>query len=161
MPRAAQIAAVAVAAIAGVAIAAAAGGSHQLAASTSSPVASPLASPAASSLSEPSAEAPFAVVEIAGRDYEPGGLTVERGTTVYWVNKDGNAHTATDHDGAFDSGNLSAGAVWSFTFDEPGRYAYGCDYHLDMAGSVRVTEEGQLVEPAAAGSPTAPSHRER
>ncbi len=95
----------------------------------------------ADSAASPVAEvAPFVVVDIVGRDYAPKGLTVERGTTVFWVNEDGNAHTATAFDGAFDSGNMSRGAVYSVAFEEPGRYPYGCDYHLDMGGSVTVTE---------------------
>ena len=35
---------------------------------------------------------------------------------------------------------MSRGAVYSVAFEEPGRYPYGCDYHLDMGGSVMVTE---------------------
>lgn len=94
------------------------------------------ASPAAAT----PAASPFAVVQIVGRDYAPKGITIDVGTTVYWVNEDGNAHTATAFDGAFDSGNLSRGAIFAFTFAAPGRYDYGCDYHLDMGGSVTVME---------------------
>jgi len=106
-----------------------------------SPVAMPAATPtAATANASPVADlAPFVVVDIVGRDYAPKGITIDAGTTVYWVNEDGNAHTATAHDGAFDSGNMSRGAVYDFTFDAPGRYEYGCDYHLDMGGSVTVT----------------------
>lgn len=93
--------------------------------------------------STPSAATPepgrFEVVRIVGRDYEPGALVVPAGTTIYWVNDDGNAHTASAFDGAFDSGNLSAGEVYTFTPDTPGRHEYGCDYHLDMGGHLTVT----------------------
>ena len=86
---------------------------------------------------------PFVVVDIVGRDYDPKGVTIDAGTTVYWVNEDSNAHTATAFEGEFDSGNLSRGAVYAHTFDEPGRYAYGCAYHLDMGGSVAVRQAGR------------------
>ena len=95
--------------------------------------ADPVASPVAEVV-------PFVVVDIFGPDYAPKGIMIDVGTTVYWVNEDGNAHTATAFDGAFDSGNMSRGAVYSVAFEEPGRYPYGCDYHLDMGGSVMVTE---------------------
>ncbi len=104
--------------------------------------ATPVATPRATLGATPEAS-PFVVVDIVGRDYDPKGVTIDAGTTVYWVNEDGNAHTATAFEGEFDSGNLSRGAVYAHTFDEPGRYAYGCAYHLDMGGSVAVRQAGR------------------
>jgi plastocyanin len=96
-------------------------------------VASPVAATPAATATDP-----FVVVDIVGRDYHPKAVSIEPGTTVYWVNRDGNGHTASAVDGPFDSGNMSAGDVYEFTFDEPGNFPYDCKYHHDMGGTVIV-----------------------
>ena len=60
-------------------------------------------------------------------------------------------HTATSTDGpaSFDSGNIAAGATWSFTFTEAGTYEYKCDYHSSMTASIAVEaddDEGEEEE---------------
>ena len=59
--------------------------------------------------------------------------------TITWTNDDIAAHTVTsDTVGAFDSGNIAAGATWSYTFTSPGTYGYHCSYHPWMRGTVIV-----------------------
>jgi plastocyanin len=77
------------------------------------------------------------VVEIDGVKYAPATLTVTRGDTVTWVNKDPFPHTVTAR-GAFDSGDIPAGAKWTFVARKPGTYGYICTYHPNMKGVLKV-----------------------
>jgi plastocyanin len=68
---------------------------------------------------------------------------VKAGTKVTWTNVDDFDHTATSDDGApaeFDTGDLGKDASGEFTFEEPGTYAYHCDVHTYMEGTVEVVE---------------------
>jgi plastocyanin len=85
-------------------------------------------------------------VQVAGMAFSPATLTITAGDTVTWTNGDDRRHTVTSNDGAFDSGNLDAGASFSFTFTTPGTYTYRCDYHPEMQATI-------VVEPAAAAAP--------
>jgi plastocyanin len=85
--------------------------------------------------------------------FTPETVRVAVGGTVTWSNDGRNPHTVTADDGAFDSGNIAAGATFSRTFDEPGVFAYHCSYHgaaggLGMSGIVLV---GDAEPPPEAG----------
>src|SRR5438046_9014181 len=54
--------------------------------------------------------------------YQPNPLTVTRGTTVTWVNKDTTTHDQIADGGAFNTGNVAAGAQASFTFQNAGTF---------------------------------------
>lgn len=73
-------------------------------------------------------------------NYEPPLVTVVIGVnnTVTWMNKDIVIHTVTATDKSFDSGNISPGGSFTFTFTTPGTYAYYCVYHNWMKGTVVV-----------------------
>jgi plastocyanin len=90
------------------------------------------------------------------RKFEPAALTVPRGTAVTWKHVSGSGHTATLDptkvkdaskvalpSGAqpWDSGNLSDGASWTYTFEVPGTYRYACLPHEDrgMLGTIVVS----------------------
>lgn len=82
-------------------------------------------------------EAPF---------FTPNVLNVKAGTTVKFVNTDGNAHTVSsvkkgtvESDGMFDSGVLTAGKTFAYTFSKPGTYEYICLIHTHMRGVVKVS----------------------
>jgi plastocyanin len=47
-------------------------------------------------------------------------------------------HTATSDDEVFDSGSLTEGGEFSFTFDEAGTFAYFCEVHPTMRGTIVV-----------------------
>jgi plastocyanin len=71
----------------------------------------------------------------------PAKITVKKGSTVKWFNKDGYAHTVTSDDGTtFDSGNLAAGATFSYTANTVGTFDYHCKVHSNMKGTLVVTE---------------------
>jgi plastocyanin len=72
--------------------------------------------------------------------FNPPLLTVARGTTVTWVNKDGDVHTvkAGGDKPLFMSPPLDTNGTYSFTFKEPGSYAYFCSVHPFMKGTIVV-----------------------
>jgi plastocyanin len=76
-------------------------------------------------------------VTIDGMKFVPAMVTLQRGDTVVWRNKDIVPHTATSA-GRFDSGRIATGASWSWTAKEAGRVEYVCTYHPGMAGAVAV-----------------------
>ncbi len=72
-------------------------------------------------------------------DYSVNVLTIEMGTTVTWTNDDpGIMHTVTAEDGSFDSGFMESGASFSYTFNEPGDFAYYCLPHPWMRARIVV-----------------------
>ena len=88
--------------------------------------------------------------------FVPDKLTIKAGDTVTWRTTGAAAHTATADTTkaadpahvklpagaqAWDSGAISDGQSWSYTFDTPGEYAYFCIPHetAGMLGAVTVT----------------------
>ena len=80
--------------------------------------------------------------------FSPNSISVTVGTTVTWTNKDATMHTVTSGtsasnvgtpDGRFDSGFISEGTSWSYTFTEAGEFPYFCKPHPWMIGKVIVT----------------------
>lgn len=87
-------------------------------------------------------EAPRAdKVEIIDFAYDPDPVTVQVGGKVTWLNQDSAPHTATAEDGSFDTGTLEEGKLKSETFKQAGTYAYICEIHPDMHGTVEVVEK--------------------
>jgi plastocyanin len=78
-------------------------------------------------------------VEIADLAFDPDTLTVAVGTTVTWVSADPNLpHTSTSEDELWSSGTLNEGDEFPFTFEETGTFAYFCEVHPDMTGTIVV-----------------------
>src|SRR5215213_7626382 len=96
-------------------------------------------------------------VSIKNFAFDPSNTTVSPGTTLTWVNNDQVPHTATANDGAFDSGTLQPGQSYSFAFDKPGTYAYHCNIHPYMTGTVTVSGASASASASSSGSasPTA------
>src|ERR1043166_3780708 len=68
--------------------------------------------------------------------YSPANVTINRGDTVTWTNKDTITHTVTSNTSVFNSGNMGANATFSFTFNNPGSFPYHCSIHLSMTGTI-------------------------
>ena len=91
--------------------------------------------------------------------YHPDPITVAVGTSVTWTNDDQAPHSVTADGGAFDSsptcspsattGCIQPNRTFTFTFSQPGTFAYHCRVHSFMHGTVTVT--------AAAPTTTAPT----
>lgn len=79
-----------------------------------------------------------ATVHIKNFAFDPATLTVAAGTIVRFVNDDSEAHTVTARDGSFNSDGLDTNDSWSFRFAKPGDYAYFCQLHPYMKGTVVV-----------------------
>jgi plastocyanin len=79
-------------------------------------------------------------VKIANFAFDPPSLTISVGTTVKWTNEDSAQHTATADDGSFDSGQLSKGQSFTFTFTKEGTFTYKCADHANMKATIIVTK---------------------
>lgn len=72
--------------------------------------------------------------------FGPATLTVPRGTTVTWTNKDDDPHTVVS-DGdpkLFKSPALDTEDNFTFTFNQAGTFKYYCTIHPRMQGTVIV-----------------------
>ncbi|MEW6044762.1 MAG: plastocyanin/azurin family copper-binding protein [Thermoproteota archaeon] len=99
-------------------------------------------------ISEESAPGPNTVniVGIEAPFFLPNSINVKTGTTLSFVNVDGNMHTVTtvkkgttEPDGIIDSGIIKAGETFTTKFDKPGTYEYFCAIHPGMKGTVNVS----------------------
>jgi plastocyanin len=70
--------------------------------------------------------------------YTPGSLAVKAGTTVTWVNRDGEPHTVVSSAGLFRSGGMDTNEAYSFKFDQPGTYIVVCSIHPRMVETIVV-----------------------
>ena len=70
--------------------------------------------------------------------FGPDNISVPVGTSVTWTNQGDVQHTASSDSGLFDSGLLSNGDSFSYTFSSPGTYNYFCTPHPWMLGQVTV-----------------------
>jgi len=77
-------------------------------------------------------------VSISNFAFSPASITVPAGTKVTWTNNDSAPHTVTSNTDAFESGSLSRGGTFSFTFAQKGTYEYHCSPHPSMNGKVIV-----------------------
>jgi plastocyanin len=128
-----------------------------LAGCASAPPSGTTASGPASTGSDAARPSPPAVVEVhltcdtgdpgAPCAFRPAEITVRAGETVRWVNDDATYHTVTSTrslarrvpDGRFTAVLDAAGATFSRTFTQPGRYPYFCQPHAEfMAGVIQV-----------------------
>ena len=75
-------------------------------------------------------------VTILNFAYDPATITVAKGTTITWTNKDPTAHTVTGN--GFDSGSIGPEGTYQHTFNEAGTFPYGCTFHPNMHGTVVV-----------------------
>jgi len=78
-------------------------------------------------------------VDISMFAFHPSTVTVARGTTVAFTNMDTTEHTATADIGpTFDTGPIQHGQTRMVTFTKPGTFAYKCDFHPFMTGTIIV-----------------------
>jgi plastocyanin len=77
------------------------------------------------------------VVAVAGLKFQPGTLTVAKGTTVVFVNGDTAPHTVTARSGGTDSGVLDPGKRFSLV--AAAGFGYFCRIHPSMTAKLVVT----------------------
>jgi plastocyanin len=73
--------------------------------------------------------------------FAPKAITIAAGTTVTWVNNGADWHSVAAFDGSFESGQISPGDSFSYTFTTPGDFSYICKHHgrQGMIGMITVT----------------------
>ena len=102
---------------------------------TEAPTATPTTAPTAAPTTAPSNGNSISIANFA---FAPNSLTVKVGTKVTWTNNDSVAHTVTENNGAFNSGDLAPGSSYSFTFSKAGTYSYHCSIHPSMTATITV-----------------------
>jgi plastocyanin len=77
---------------------------------------------------------------VQNSEFSPVTLTISEGQTVTWTNMDSVSHTVTSTTGVFDSGPISSGQTFSYTFNNAGTFEYSCTIHPSIPhGKVIVT----------------------
>jgi plastocyanin len=77
-------------------------------------------------------------VTIADFHFSPAATTIHVGDTITWSNNGPSSHTATATGGSFNTGILKKGQSASHTFTQPGTFAYVCQIHSFMHGTIVV-----------------------
>jgi plastocyanin len=102
-------------------------------------------------------------IEISDNNFNPPNLTIPAGSTVVWTHAGQGNHTVTADDGSFGSDTLTNGGSFEHTFDQPGAYAFHCEFHGEtggegMAGTITVEEAQPVAEvvPTEASGTEAP-----
>jgi len=99
-------------------------------------LADPATTTSGTDTSTTSHDGPIAEIAISGFSFG-GTQTVAVGTRVTATNRDPFSHTWTSADQLWDSGTLSQGESFSFTFDESGTFSFFCKIHsTEMGGSI-------------------------
>jgi plastocyanin len=80
-------------------------------------------------------------VTISAFTFEPAVLTVNAGESVTWVNTDGVPHTSTAALNHLWGQLMTRSGAFTYTFDTPGTYAYFCEMHPAMVGTISVVGE--------------------
>ena len=78
--------------------------------------------------------------KMSGFAFSPASMTIKAGTALTWTNADNATHTVTADDGSFDSGNVASSATFTHTFATAGTFAYHCNIHSSMHGTITVTQ---------------------
>jgi len=71
--------------------------------------------------------------------FAPGILTITKGTTVTWLNKEDYPHSVQNEQGTVLSPELETDDKFSWTFDQTGKYSLFCGIHPTMKTTVIVT----------------------
>ena len=94
----------------------------------------------------------------SGKSYDPKELTIGKGTTVTWINRDSQGHTVTNGNPGetaahvlFDSTKDPSGFLiqpegkFEYTFDTVGEFPYWCQVHPWMTAKVIVMEKMETI----------------
>jgi plastocyanin len=73
---------------------------------------------------------------VDGLAFQPRSITISRGTTVKWVNRDNITHTSTSS--SWNSGNVAPGTSFRHRFRRAGTFNYHCSIHSSMTGTIVV-----------------------
>lgn len=65
------------------------------------------------------------------KTFSPTSLSIKKGTTIKFTNKDNANHSVTSGNGVLNSGKIKSEDSYSYTFDNIGSYYFYCNYHSD------------------------------
>jgi plastocyanin len=71
-------------------------------------------------------------VQIENMKFAPENLSLIRGDSIIWVNKDIVPHTVTAEDNSFDSKSIAPGESWKMRPRKAGKVFYKCSFHPIM-----------------------------
>jgi plastocyanin len=93
-----------------------------------------------------------------GDALDPASVTITPGSTVTWVNDSGNRHRLRSTSGPveFDSGDLDAGATFTFTFAAVGTWQYRDERNKDLSNYWGTVTVSSAPTPGPTLAPTLP-----
>jgi plastocyanin len=77
-------------------------------------------------------------IRIESDHFSPSRLAITIGSTVTWQNADTQPHKVTSDDRIFDSRNIQPHESFSYTFNDPGVFAYHCTCDPTLRGEISV-----------------------
>jgi len=79
-------------------------------------------------------------IEISNFAFNPASVTINKGDSVVWLNKDTMAHTVTSDSGSSELGSspITSGQTYTHTFDTTGSFNYHCSIHTSMKATITV-----------------------
>jgi plastocyanin len=99
---------------------------------------------------------PAGAVRIVDFQFTPNAVTITAGGTVTWTHAGNAPHTVTSNTDVFDSGRLANGQTFSFRFPNPGTFAYHCEIHPSMTGTITVQAAAGAGQATPTPTPTPP-----
>lgn len=107
----------------------------------SAPSPAPSEEPSPSSTPSPSPQITGTPVSIQNFQFGPATLTIKKGTTVIWTNRDASPHSVISDSSLNFSGEILAqDSSHNFTFNQTGTFDYHCGLHPEMKGKIIVTD---------------------
>lgn len=76
-------------------------------------------------------------IEIKDSAFVPANISITKGSTVTWTQKDTIPHSVTGP--GFNSSQLKQGQTYNYTFNNVGKFNYSCLIHPAMKGYITVT----------------------
>jgi len=117
--------------------------------SSTGPSGQPIVVPTAPNASNVSIVAGAATMGSGAFSPNPASASFAARPKIIWTNADreadsyggtGTTHHLISDTGLFDSGTLSVGKSYSFTFAATGTYSYHCTLHPSMVGTITLTQ---------------------
>jgi plastocyanin len=89
-------------------------------------------------MGEKAMDAGMAEIHIDNFSFNPAELTIAKGTTVKWTNRDDIPHTVVEKGITFKSKTMDTDETFTHTFDTVGEVTYFCSLHPHMTGKIVV-----------------------
>ncbi len=91
-------------------------------------------------------------VTIQNASFIPATMNVTVGTTVMWINKANATQDVVSDNGLFNSGNLTNGMSYNYTFNQSGTYPYHSSINPSMTGTIVVSSSSNGSSNSSGGS---------